>query len=83
MGTALVWIVVSLAYQVIILAVSRGLQILDIKIEKVRKLEKEAFFNMNVRLIQEGCLEFLICGLINLKFVSLNQCDSYLARFHD
>jgi len=71
MGTALVWIVVSLAYQVIILAVSRGLQILDIKIEKVRKLEKEAFFNMNLRLIQEGCLEFLICGLINLKFVSL------------
>ena len=75
MGTATVWIVVSLAYQVIILAVSRGLQILDIKIEKVKKLEKEAFFNMSLRLIQEGCLEFLICGLINLRFVSLNQFD--------
>lgn len=51
MGTATVWIVVSLAYQVIILAVSRGLQILDIRIEKVKKLEKEAFFNMSLRLI--------------------------------
>jgi hypothetical protein len=66
MGTAFVWIVLSLAYQVIILAVSRGLQILDIKIEKVKKLEKDAFFNMNLRLIQEGCFEFLISGLINL-----------------
>jgi hypothetical protein len=83
MGTALVWIVVSLAYQVLILAVSRGLKILDIKIEKINNLEKEAFFNMNLRLIQEGCLEFLICGLINLRFVSLNQSDLYVARFHD
>ena len=66
MGTAFVWIVLSLAYQAIILAVSRGLQILDIKIEKVKKLEKDAFFNMNLRLIQEGCFEFLISGLINL-----------------
>jgi hypothetical protein len=66
MGTAFVWIVLSLAYQVVILAVSRGIQILDIKIEKVKKLEKDAFFNMNLRLIQEGCFEFLISGLINL-----------------
>ena len=65
MGTAFVWIVLSLAYQVVILAVSRGIQILDIKIEKVKKLEKDAFFNMNLRLIQEGCFEFLISGLIN------------------
>ena len=66
MGTAFVWIVLTLAYQIVILVVSRGLQILDIKVEKVKKLEKDAFFNMNLRLIQEGCLEFLISGIINL-----------------
>lgn len=66
MGTAFVWIVLTLAYQIVILVVSRGLQILDIKVEKVKKLEKDAFFNMNLRLIQEGCFEFLISGIINL-----------------
>ena len=75
MGTSLVWIVASLAYQVIVLAVHRGLKILDLKFGFVTRQEKDIFFNMTLRLIQEGCLEFLICGLINLNFVIIPAAD--------
>jgi hypothetical protein len=71
MGSAFVLLFLTFTYQLIIYIVNRAFQTLDFKIKWVERHEKEAFFNMTFRVMFEGCIEFLICGIINVFSVRL------------
>jgi hypothetical protein len=71
MGSGFVMLSISVAYQIVIYMLHRILSALDVKWKWVNRSEREAFFNMNIKTVQEGALEFMICGIINIQNVSL------------
>jgi hypothetical protein len=42
-----------------------------VKFAYLDRLERDTFFNMTIRMLQEGALEFMIGATINLLYVSL------------
>ena len=71
MGSSLLWLALSILYQVTLLTIHRTLQLLRVKFAYLDRLERDTFFNMTIRMLQEGALELMIGATINLLYVSL------------
>jgi hypothetical protein len=73
MGSGFVILFISVVYQAIIYLLHRILASLNLEWKWVNRHEREAFFNLSIKTLQEGSLEFMICGIINLTHVSFVQ----------
>ena len=70
MGSGFVMFFLTVVYQALIYVLHRVMEILGYKWKKVESLQREAFFNISIKTLQEGTLEFLICGSINIIHVN-------------
>lgn len=69
MGSSILWLALSIVYQVILLIIHRILLFLRVKFAFLDRLERDTFFNMSIRMLNEGALQFMIGGTINLLYV--------------
>ena len=76
MGSSLAWLALSLVYQVTLLTIHRTLQLLRVKFAYLDRVERDTFFNMTIRMLQEGALEFMIGGTINLLYVRYSPLNT-------
>jgi hypothetical protein len=75
MGSGFVMFFVTIVCQVLIYVLHRGTQILGFNPKRLDTLQREAFFNISIKTVQEGCLESLICGVINILNVRIQQSN--------
>jgi hypothetical protein len=70
MGSSILWLALAIVYQVILLIIHRILKLfLRVKFALLDRLERDTFFNMTIHMLNEGALQFMIGGTINLLYV--------------
>jgi hypothetical protein len=68
LGSSLLWLLLTLLYQLTLFCLHRSLSLLGFHLKYLDALEREAFFNMSIRLLLEGALNFMICSTLNIMY---------------